>query len=196
MENVYEKLSQLIVNAFNIAFLAVLGKDLIFCSINNKIDHLFLSNIPWDIASLIGELSKVTNKIFGAAKNPNTSETWAIIHLNRLSNDWEVTSNRLILETTVINISSALEDFLNEIVQTNIKAFIINKYPEGAKFLNEFRATRNCLVHNQGKADQKYLDENPQITRVNKIGKQLPLDWNYIYDNTARIINFARLCML
>lgn len=195
MENAFEKLSRLIVNAFNVAYLAVLGKDHIFYSINNKINHLLLCNVPWDTAKLVGELSKVTNQIFGAAKNPNTSETWAIIHLNRLPNDWEDTSNRLILETTVIHISSALEDFLSEVVQTNIKAFIVNKYPEGAKFLNEFRSTRNCLIHNQGNADQKYFDENTQITRVNNIGEQLPLDWNYIYENTTRIINFARICM-
>ena len=118
-------------------------------------------------------------------------ESWGTIHLRELPEDWEARVQRLVFEAFVIHVSTAWELYVDAVTGGRNKRKFIESFSGLSPLLKEFRGTRNCLMHNDGAANQKYFDESGLACRVVKTGDFLPLDWRYSYDRTLAVLNAA-----
>jgi hypothetical protein len=113
-----------------------------------------------------------------------------MLHLGNLPTDWEDTVNRAILEGYVLQVASAAEWYINAVRGGEEVPAFTAKHPAHQGPLAELKATRNCLLHHGGVANQRYLNLAGAHARE-KLGGRLPLGWNYAYSRAKTVLAFA-----
>ena len=141
-------------------------------------------------SELIDEMDRVTGGIVGLVLDP-PQYRGTITHLRELPDDWEERVNRSILESFVLHLASACEWFIDEARGIKGSAQFIDSFPQHAQALKELRASRNCLLHNAGIVDSKYVQQAGTARRAND-GEILPLDWGYAYSSTVLVLLFGQ----
>lgn len=138
---------------------------------------------------LVSEMSDLTNGVLGVISNPDFQ--WTVSHIRELPERWESGIDRSILESYVLHVTSAFEWFLDVVAGgKNLKDFV-QKFPKHAVQLNELRETRNCLLHNAGEVDERYL-KSVGVSKRAELGDILPLTWTYAYEATLLVMRFGK----
>lgn len=183
-----DQLRRSIGRAIEAAYVAVAGRDSIARQRDrSEADHLLL-DLPKPPASLLTEISGLTLGVGGTAWS--RTETWGVLHLNELRDDWEWSASRLIISSFITWVSAAMESYLREVAENGISTFLEDQHPALAPDVKEFRATRNCIIHSDGLVDERYISQAGIDARAS-IGEVLPLDWDYAFSQTATILRVA-----
>jgi hypothetical protein len=166
-----------------------LGRDLAHQQKSSGTSHLVSPHTEQLPAKLVASFSDLTDGMLGFFINP-PKRRGTVLHLRELPKDWEDRVNRTTLEAFVIHLVSACEWFIDDVKKDEPYTSFMSNYPTWASVLGELRATRNCIVHNAGVVDERYLSSTQGDARALK-GILLPLDWKYAYERTLSVLEFA-----
>ena len=188
--NAFEYLRKDIGRALIQVHFSAIGRDYTYgVKSRDKAQHLAVPHsdqLPEDLEGMIDDL---TGGVLGRILDPPDLRG-TVIHLRELPTDWEGRVNRAILESFVLHIASACEWFVDEVREGESPSNLIAQHPRRAAQLNELRATRNCLLHNGGVVDDRYLQRAGESKRAQK-GAILPLDWEYAYNGALVVLQFG-----
>jgi hypothetical protein len=187
-----ESLRKNIGRAYVQAHFSQVGRDYAYyLKSTSRAQHLYVPAFEKPPPELMSEMGSLTGGLVDFAFTTESAEfPWATSHLRNLPERWESNVERSIIESHVVGVATACDWFVDEMTGGKDKRKFLEGFPAHAAEHREMRATRNCLVHNAGVVDGRYLSEAGASNRA-EIGQTLPLNWTYAYSVTLSVLRFG-----